>query len=63
MDACVSGDKFIGVVPGHEIMGQIQELGSEVPADSGLSVGDEVLIYPWRGCRNCAVCEVSETYM
>jgi propanol-preferring alcohol dehydrogenase len=50
----------VGVVPGHEIMGTIQALGKDVPADSGLSVGDQVIIFPWRGCRNCAVCEVTE---
>jgi len=39
------------IIPGHEIVGRIDELGSEV---SGFAIGDRVGI-PWLG-RTCGVC-------
>ena len=42
------------VTPGHEIVGTILELGSNV---EGFSVGDDVLVYPWLGCGNCPGCQ------
>lgn len=41
------------VTPGHEIAGTVYQVGPDV---EGLSVGDEVLVYPWIGCNNCSVC-------
>ncbi|MEM4392032.1 MAG: alcohol dehydrogenase catalytic domain-containing protein, partial [Candidatus Nitrosotenuis sp.] len=48
------GVKF-PVIPGHEIVGTITEMGSAV---QGFSVGDNVLVYPWIGCGNCPACRV-----
>jgi propanol-preferring alcohol dehydrogenase len=48
------GVKF-PVIPGHEIVGTISEIGSTV---QGFAVGDNVLVYPWIGCGNCAACRV-----
>ena len=48
------GVKF-PVTPGHEIVGTVSEIGSAV---QGISVGDEVLVYPWIGCGICAACRV-----
>ncbi|CAE6504751.1 MAG: alcohol dehydrogenase [Candidatus Nitrosotenuis sp.] len=48
------GVKF-PVIPGHEIVGTITEVGGSV---QGFSVGDNVLVYPWIGCGNCPACRV-----
>lgn len=48
------GVKF-PVIPGHEIVGTISEIGSAV---KGLAVGDNVLVYPWIGCGVCEACRV-----
>lgn len=42
------------VTPGHEIVGTVEELGGSV---SGVSKGDEVLVYPWIGCGECPACK------
>lgn len=41
------------VTPGHEIAGTVKEVGGDA---DGVSVGDEVLVYPWVGCGNCPAC-------
>ncbi len=38
---------------GHEIGGEVVEIGPEV---SGVALGDKVIVYPWLGCGECAVC-------
>ncbi|MDH3277896.1 MAG: alcohol dehydrogenase [Nitrosopumilus sp.] len=43
------------VTPGHEIVGIVEEMGSNV---QGYSKGDEVLVYPWIGCGDCPACKV-----
>ena len=43
------------VTPGHEIVGTVAEIGNTV---QGVSVGDEVLVYPWLGCGECPACKV-----
>jgi propanol-preferring alcohol dehydrogenase len=48
------GVKF-PVTPGHEIVGTVTEIGSSV---QGISVGDNVLVYPWIGCGVCVACRV-----
>ena len=48
------GVKF-PVTPGHEIVGTVSEIGSAV---QGISVGDNVLVYPWIGCGICSACRV-----
>ena len=48
------GVKF-PVTPGHEIVGTVSEVGSAV---QGISVGDNVLVYPWIGCGICSACRV-----
>ncbi|MBV8221045.1 MAG: alcohol dehydrogenase catalytic domain-containing protein [Solirubrobacterales bacterium] len=42
-----------GVVPGHEVAGEIAELGSGV---TGLAVGDRVAVYLAIGCMRCEAC-------
>ena len=41
------------VTPGHEIVGSVEQIGSDV---KNISVGDQVLVYPWIGCGNCPTC-------
>jgi alcohol dehydrogenase, propanol-preferring len=48
------GVKF-PVIPGHEIVGTVTEIGSSV---QGIAVGDNVLVYPWIGCGNCVACRI-----
>lgn len=48
------GVKF-PVIPGHEIVGTVTEIGSTV---QGIAVGDNVLVYPWIGCGNCSACRI-----
>ena len=43
------------VTPGHEIVGTVEEMGSNV---KDYSKGDEVLVYPWIGCGECPACKV-----
>nr|WP_155842660.1 alcohol dehydrogenase catalytic domain-containing protein [Agromyces luteolus] len=43
-------------VPGHEFAGEIAELGSEVPVDSGWEVGDRVTAPFICACGRCAEC-------
>ena len=42
------------VTPGHEIAGTVAELGNDV---KGVSVGDDVLVYPWIGEGECPACK------
>lgn len=42
------------VTPGHEIVGTIEKIGNSV---TGVSQGDEVLVYPWIGCGECPACK------
>jgi propanol-preferring alcohol dehydrogenase len=43
------------VTPGHEIVGVVEDFGNDV---SGISKGDEVLVFPWIGCGICPACKV-----
>ena len=38
---------------GHEIVGAVMALGPEA---AGVAPGDKVVVYPWIGCGDCAVC-------
>jgi threonine dehydrogenase-like Zn-dependent dehydrogenase len=52
-DPVVGGAREGGIIPGHEIAGEVAELG---PGVSGLSVGDRVAVYLAVGCMRCAYC-------
>ena len=51
------GVKF-PVVPGHEIVGTVEEIGESV---QNVNVGDMVLVYPWIGCGSCSTCNKGDT--
>lgn len=59
----VAGSAFCGLVMGHEICGAVVELGHSVPPDTGLALGDVVLVYPWRGCASCEVCRSGQSQL
>lgn len=42
------------VIPGHEIVGTVEDIGSNV---SRISKGDYVLVFPWIGCGECPACK------
>ncbi|NIP62862.1 MAG: alcohol dehydrogenase catalytic domain-containing protein [Nitrosopumilaceae archaeon] len=42
------------VTPGHEIVGTVDKVGPEA---KDVSIGDEVLVYPWIGEGNCPACK------
>ena len=42
------------ITPGHEIAGTVADVGNDV---KGVSVGDDVLVYPWIGEGECPACK------
>lgn len=44
------------VVPGHEVSAVVEALGENVPATSGLTVGQRVTVNPYSACGHCASC-------
>lgn len=52
-DPVVGGTQDGGIIPGHEIAGEVAELGSGV---TNLAVGDRVAVYLAIGCMHCAQC-------
>ncbi|ELT91184.1 hypothetical protein CAPTEDRAFT_225941 [Capitella teleta] len=57
------GADYVGLIPGHEICGQIVEIGSTVPSQCHLRPRDIVVLYPWRGCANCEACREGESQL
>lgn len=45
------------VVMGHEIAGEVAAVGPDV---KDLKIGEKVLVYPWLGCGQCAICQRDE---
>jgi alcohol dehydrogenase, propanol-preferring len=39
---------------GHEIVGEVVDIGPDV---QGVKLGEHVIVYPWLGCGECAVCK------
>lgn len=48
------------VTMGHEIGGEVVELGPDV---QGIAPGERVVVYPWIGCNNCAVCARGDDHL
>ena len=44
-------------VLGHEIAGTIEAVGESV---EGVSIGDDVVVYPWIGCGMCDACALGD---
>lgn len=45
---------------GHEIQGEIAALGEQV---TSLKVGEQVAVYPWIGCGECALCKTEREHL
>lgn len=46
---------------GHETAGEVVALGPEAQGVAqGIAPGDRVLVYPWIGCGDCAVCRAGQ---
>ncbi len=48
------------VTMGHEIVGEVVEVGPEV---TGVTLGEQVVAYPWLGCGECAVCQTGNEHL
>jgi D-arabinose 1-dehydrogenase-like Zn-dependent alcohol dehydrogenase len=48
------------VTMGHEIGGEVVEIGAEV---TSVKLGDKVIVYPWLGCGQCATCERGDEHL
>lgn len=48
------------VTMGHEIVGEVVELGPEV---QDLVLGEKVVVYPWIGCSACPACERGDDHI
>jgi propanol-preferring alcohol dehydrogenase len=46
--------------PGHEIAGAVERIGNKVPAISGLSIGDQVVVVGGWGDGTCRQCRVGD---
>lgn len=55
----INKDLFIGRNLGHEIYGKIVSIGPN--ASKNFQMGDEVIAYPWAGCRNCEFCRIDRS--
>src|SRR5215468_4858567 len=51
------------VIPGHEITGTIEKIGSVVPKAAGLVEGDHVVVAPGWGDGVCRYCQVGNTHI
>ena len=45
------------MIPGHEPVGIIEEIGDEAARRWGLKAGDRVAVEPTRGCGHCRACK------
>ena len=51
------------VIPGHEITGTIEKIGSVVPKAAGLEEGEHVVVSPGWGDGICRHCQVGDTHI
>ncbi|XP_070555970.1 alcohol dehydrogenase-like isoform X1 [Ptychodera flava] len=49
------------VILGHEMTGTVHAIGDSAENAEGLSIGDDVLVYPWIGCEECKFCCAGRT--
>lgn len=48
------------VTMGHEIGGVVAEVGPDV---QGVALGEPVVVYPWIGCNDCAICARGDDHL
>jgi alcohol dehydrogenase, propanol-preferring len=49
------------IIPGHEIAGTVEKIGSLVPQTAGLSEGDQVVVVGGWGEGTCRLCQAGDT--
>lgn len=53
-------DPFSSIIPGHEPVGVVAELGQGV---NDLTIGDRVMMHHYTGCLRCSMCRIGYTQM
>ena len=48
------------VTLGHEIVGEVVEIGPDVAC---VRLGEQVIVYPWIGCGECATCQRGDEHL
>jgi threonine dehydrogenase-like Zn-dependent dehydrogenase len=56
-DGKLNGILSLPMIPGHEPVGIIEEIGPEARRRWGLEAGDRVVVEPTRGCGHCRACK------
>ena len=56
-DGKLNGILSLPMIPGHEPVGIIEEIGPEAQRRWGLQAGDRVVVEPTRGCGHCRACK------
>ena len=56
-DGKLNGLLSLPMIPGHEPVGIIEEIGDEAARRWGLQAGDRVAVEPTRGCGHCRACK------
>jgi D-arabinose 1-dehydrogenase-like Zn-dependent alcohol dehydrogenase len=56
-DGKLNGLLSLPMIPGHEPVGIIEEIGAEAARRWGLQAGDRVAVEPTRGCGHCRACK------
>jgi threonine dehydrogenase-like Zn-dependent dehydrogenase len=56
-DGKLNGILSLPMIPGHEPVGIIEEIGPEAQRRWGLLAGDRVVVEPTRGCGHCRACK------
>lgn len=56
----ISGGRGLPFTLGHEVEGEVAALGPEA---EGVALGDRVVVYPWIGCDDCAICAAGQGHM
>jgi len=52
----LQGDEAFPFILGHELVGFVEEVGSEAAQDYGVAKGDRVVVEPYIPCRRCPFC-------
>lgn len=52
----LQGDEAFPFILGHELVGFVEEVGSEAAEDYGVAKGDRVVVEPYIPCRKCPSC-------
>jgi threonine dehydrogenase-like Zn-dependent dehydrogenase len=60
-DGKLNGLLSLPMIPGHEPIGIIEEIGAEAARRWGLKAGDRVAVEPTRGCGHCRACKCGDS--